>query len=106
MENQSKDKPFGIRDKFGYMLGDFGCNMSFVFINNFMLLYYVTCLGIPGKIYSILILIAKILDKMGQSAAAYFQRYNVYLYSECSPMGKMHSMSWIIYDMVYCLYKC
>ena len=48
MENQSKDKPFGIRDKFGYMLGDFGCNMSFVFINNFMLLYYVTCLGIPG----------------------------------------------------------
>ncbi|MDE5964398.1 MAG: MFS transporter, partial [Eubacterium sp.] len=62
MDNQNKVKPFGARDKFGYMLGDFGCNMSFVFINNFMLLYYVTCLGIPGKIYSVLILIAKIWD--------------------------------------------
>lgn len=62
MDSQNKVKPFGARDKFGYMLGDFGCNMSFVFINNFMLLYYVTCLGIPGKIYSVLILIAKIWD--------------------------------------------
>lgn len=55
-------KPFGFKDKFGYMLGDFGCNMSFVFINNYMLLFFVTCLGIPGKIFSILILIAKIWD--------------------------------------------
>lgn len=55
-------RPFGIRDKFGYMLGDFGCNMSFVFINNYMLLFFVTCLGIPGKIFSVLILIAKIWD--------------------------------------------
>lgn len=55
-------RPFGMRDKFGYMLGDFGCNMSFVFINNFMLLFYVTCLGIPGKIYSVLIIIAKVWD--------------------------------------------
>lgn len=55
-------KPFGMRDKIGYMLGDFGCNMSFVFINNYMLLFFVTCLGIPGKIFSVLILIAKIWD--------------------------------------------
>lgn len=55
-------KPFGFRDKFGYMLGDFGCNMSFVFINNYMLIFFVTCLGIPGKIYSALIIIAKIWD--------------------------------------------
>ena len=62
MENKDKVRAFGARDKLGYMLGDFGCNMSFVFINNFMLLFYVTCLGIPGKIYSVLILIAKIWD--------------------------------------------
>lgn len=61
MENKEV-RPFGFRDKFGYMLGDFGCNMSFVFINSYMLLFYVTCLGIPGKIYSILIIIAKIWD--------------------------------------------
>lgn len=55
-------RPFGFKDKFGYMLGDFGCNMSFVFINSYMLLFFVTCLGIPGKIFSVLILIAKIWD--------------------------------------------
>lgn len=59
---EKQTRPFGIRDKFGYMLGDFGCNMSFVFINNYMLLFFVTCLGIPGKIFSVLILIAKIWD--------------------------------------------
>ncbi|MGN0521871.1 MAG: MFS transporter [Eubacterium sp.] len=61
MENKEV-KPFGFKDKFGYMLGDFGCNMSFVFINSYMMLFYVTCLGIPGKIYSALIIIAKIWD--------------------------------------------
>lgn len=59
---EKQTRPFGVRDKFGYMLGDFGCNMSFVFINNYMLLFFVTCLGIPGKIFSVLILIAKIWD--------------------------------------------
>lgn len=59
---EKQTRPFGIRDKFGYMLGDFGCNMSFVFINNYMLLFFVTCLGIPGKIFSVLILVAKIWD--------------------------------------------
>ncbi len=62
MDEKKGLKPFGFKDKLGYMLGDFGCNMSFVFINSYMLLFYVTCLGIPGKIYSILILIAKIWD--------------------------------------------
>ena len=33
---------FGMRDKIGYALGDFGCNMSFAFINNYLMLFYVT----------------------------------------------------------------
>lgn len=62
MENSKEIRPFGIRDKIGYALGDFGCNMSFVFINSYMMLFFVTCLGIPASVYSVLILIAKIWD--------------------------------------------
>lgn len=55
-------RPFGIRDKVGYALGDFGCNMSFAFINNYLMLFYVTCMGIKPKHFAIIILLAKIFD--------------------------------------------
>lgn len=55
-------KPFGWKDKLGYALGDFGCNMSFVFINSYMMLYFVSCLGILPQHYAIIIVVAKIWD--------------------------------------------
>ena len=55
-------KPFGKSDKIGYALGDFGCNMSFVFINNYLMLFYVTCMKIRPEHFAIIILIAKIFD--------------------------------------------
>ncbi len=55
-------KPFGWKDKFGYALGDFGCNMSFAFINSYMMLYFVSCLGILPEHYAIIIVVAKIWD--------------------------------------------
>lgn len=59
---EQKNKPFGMRDKIGYALGDFGCNMSFAFINNYLMLFYVTCMGIKAKHFAVIILIAKIFD--------------------------------------------
>ena len=55
-------RPFGMRDKIGYGLGDFGCNMSFAFINNYLRVFYVTCMGIKAKHFAIIILLAKIFD--------------------------------------------
>ena len=49
MDENKKLKPFGMKDKIGYGLGDFGCNMSFAFINNYLMLFYVTCMGIKPK---------------------------------------------------------
>ena len=53
---------FGMRDKIGYALGDFGCNMSFAFINNYLMLFYVTCMKLDPKIFAVIILVAKIFD--------------------------------------------
>ncbi|WP_296967702.1 MFS transporter [uncultured Eubacterium sp.] len=61
MENKEV-RPFGMRDKIGYGLGDFGCNMSFAFINNYLMVFYVTCMGIKAKHFAIIILLAKIFD--------------------------------------------
>lgn len=58
----NNEKPFGWKDKIGYALGDFGCNMSFAFINSYMMLFFVTCLGIDPKHYAIIIMIAKVWD--------------------------------------------
>ena len=55
-------RPFGMRDKIGYALGDFGCNMSFAFINNYLMLFYVTCMKIKPHHFAIIILLAKIFD--------------------------------------------
>ena len=62
MKDNNSIKPFGIKDKIGYGLGDFGCNMSFAFINNYLMLFYVTCMGIKPKHFAVIILLAKIFD--------------------------------------------
>lgn len=63
MEKQiQQTKPFGWSDRIGYALGDFGCNMSFAFINSYFMLFFVTCMGIKAEHFAILILLAKIFD--------------------------------------------
>jgi GPH family glycoside/pentoside/hexuronide:cation symporter len=58
----SSVKPFGLRDKISYMMGDFGCNCSFALISSYFMLFYVTVLGINPIHYGIIILITKVWD--------------------------------------------
>lgn len=58
----SNYRPFGIKDKFGYMMGDFGCNCSFALVSSYFMLFYVTVMGIDPVHYGILILVVKIWD--------------------------------------------
>ncbi len=62
MDTGKKLPEFGLRDKIGYALGDFGCNMSFAFINNYLLLFYVTCMKLDPQIFGVIIIAAKIFD--------------------------------------------
>lgn len=58
----SEIRPFGMRDKLGYMMGDFGCNMSFALINSYMMVFFVNGMKIDPIDYGILIFIAKAWD--------------------------------------------
>lgn len=62
MSNKQSQRPFGMRDKIGYALGDFGCNMSFAFINNYLMLFYVTCMGIKPGHFALIIFLGKVFD--------------------------------------------
>ena len=61
-EIRKEARPFGIRDKVGYALGDLGCNLSFSLISAFMLDFYTQYMGIPGFIWSVIIIVTKVWD--------------------------------------------
>ena len=55
-------RSFGMRDKIGYALGDFGCNMSFSFISNYMITFFVICMKLDPIVCGMLIFIGKVFD--------------------------------------------
>lgn len=59
---EKKMRPFGWRDKIGYLMGDFGCNMSFSLISGYMFIFFTQFIGINLGHYALVILFAKIFD--------------------------------------------
>lgn len=55
-------KPFGLRDKIGYMFGDLGNCFILGLVNSFLLIYYTNALGISGAVVGTLFLIARFID--------------------------------------------
>lgn len=60
--NNTTVRPFGMRDKLGYAMGDMGCNFSFQLISTFMQLFYLQYIGIRTQDYAAIILISKFWD--------------------------------------------
>jgi len=57
-----KTPAFGMRDKIGYALGDFGCNMSFSLISSFIIPFYTQYIGLTERTWAVIILLLKIWD--------------------------------------------
>ena len=55
-------RPFGIRDKVGYMFGDFGNDFSFLFASNYLMVFYTKVLGLSGFVVGLLFMGARIVD--------------------------------------------
>ncbi len=55
-------RPFGARDKFGYMMGDFGCNMSFQLISSYLMLFMTQGMGLKMTHWAIIVIVTKIFD--------------------------------------------
>ena len=53
---------FGMRDKIGYLFGDFGNDFTFVLSSAFLLKFYTDVMGVSGYIVGIMMMIARLLD--------------------------------------------
>lgn len=57
-----ESRPFGLRDKLGYMFGDFGNDFTFIFASSYLMIFYTKVLGLPGTVVGALFLGARIAD--------------------------------------------
>lgn len=63
MNNRKKEvRPFGIRDKVGYMFGDLANDFSFIFASTYVMVFYTKIMGIPAAMVGTMFLIARCID--------------------------------------------
>ncbi len=89
-------KPFGNRDRFGYMFGDLGSSLLFNFIGSYLLVFYTDVLGISAAAVGTLMVVSRIwdaindpmmgviVDKRKPSKGGKFRPYLLYM---ALPMG-------------------
>jgi glycoside/pentoside/hexuronide:cation symporter, GPH family len=59
---KSSVRPFGMRDKMGYLLGDFGNDFSFILVSTFLMVFYTDVFGISAAAVGTLFLVARFWD--------------------------------------------
>lgn len=55
-------RPFGMRDKLGYMFGDFGNDFTFILSSSWMLKFYTDVMGISAGVVGVLMMAARFVD--------------------------------------------
>ncbi len=62
MTKQNEIRPFGLRDKLGYMFGDFGNDFTFILSSSFLLKFYTDIMGVPAAVVGVIMMIARFVD--------------------------------------------
>ena len=62
MNTQNNTKPFGIKDKFGYMMGDVANDFMFIFAAGYLMVFYTKVLGVDPKLVGTLFLVSRLID--------------------------------------------
>ena len=58
----SEIRPFGMRDKIGYLFGDFGNDFTFVLSSSFLMKFYTDVMGVDGFVVGIVMMVARFID--------------------------------------------
>ena len=64
MKKQGSDlaRPFGVRDKLGYLFGDFGNDFTFLLSSSFLLKFYTDVMGIEAAVVGAVMMVARFAD--------------------------------------------
>ena len=68
MGNEKKLRPFGWKDKVGYMLGNIGNDFTFIFASLFLTVFYTDVLGINAGLVGTMFLVSRIIDAFTDTA--------------------------------------
>ena len=58
----NNSKPFGIKDKLGYMFGDFGNDFTFILASMLMMKFYTDVMGVSAALVGTLMMVARFVD--------------------------------------------
>lgn len=61
-EEKRSERPFGIRDKIGYLFGDFGNDFTFILSSSFLLKFYTDVMGVSAAVVGIVMMVARFVD--------------------------------------------
>ena len=61
-ENATSRRPFGWRDKTGYLLGDLGNDFTFILSSSFLLKFYTDVMGVPAAAVGLVMMLARFVD--------------------------------------------
>lgn len=91
--SEEKKRPFGLRDKLGYMFGDFGNDFTFIFSSMLLMKFYSDVMGIDTALIGTMMMVARFVDAftditMGQLA------------DRSRPNRKGKFLKWILYMCV------
>ena len=62
MDREKTVRPFGWRDKVGYMFGDFGNDFNFILSSMFMMKFYTDVMGLSAGVVGMLMMAARFVD--------------------------------------------
>ncbi|MBR5315775.1 MAG: MFS transporter [Firmicutes bacterium] len=62
METAKNLRPFGWRDKVGYLFGDFGNDFTFILSSSFLLKFYTDVMAVDPAVVGIIMMIARFVD--------------------------------------------
>ena len=60
--NNSSVPAFGMKDRLGYMFGDFGNDFTFILSSMFMMKFYTDVMGISAGVVGMVMMIARFVD--------------------------------------------
>ena len=55
-------KPFGVKDKIGYMCGDIANDFTFIFASSYVMVFYTKVMGVSAGMVGTMFLLARCLD--------------------------------------------
>ncbi len=89
-------RPFGMRDKIGYMFGDFGNDFTFMLSSIFMIVFYTIIMVVQAGVVGLLMMLARFVDAftdvgmgqiIGRSKPTKDGRFRPWIKRMCGPVA-------------------